>query len=67
MLVIAIAASALLACSVRAQSEPEDASPAPVIGYVDADRDGVNDRFRDQDGDGVNDLNDQPIPTTSPF
>ena len=56
MVVIAIAASALLACSANAQSGPESTSPAPIVGYVDADRDGVNDRFRDQDGDGVNDL-----------
>ncbi len=62
MVVIAIAASALLACSVCAQSGPADATPAPVVGYVDADRDGVNDRFRDEDGDGVNDRDGQPYP-----
>ena len=67
MVVIAIVASALLACSVRAQSGPEGASPAPVVGYVDADGDGVNDRFRDADGDGVNDRNGQPYPHHFPF
>ena len=69
MVVIAIVASALLACSVHAQSGPpeESASPAPIIGYVDADRDGVNDRFRDQDGDGVNDLDGKPYPHHFPF
>ena len=69
MVVIAIVASALLACSVYAQSGPpeESASPAPIVGYVDADRDGVNDRFRDRDGDGVNDLNGQSYPHHFPF
>ena len=63
MLLFAIAASVLLACFAAAQS----ASPAPVIGYVDADRDGVNDRFRDANGDGINDLTDQPYPHHFPF
>ncbi|MCY3667809.1 MAG: hypothetical protein OXH81_19275, partial [Gemmatimonadetes bacterium] len=69
MVVIAIVASALLACPVHAQSGPPEksASPAPIVGYVDADRDGINDRFRDQDGDGVNDLNGQPYPHHFPF
>ena len=63
MLLLAFAASALLACFAAAQSAP----PAPVIGYVDADRDGVNDRFRDANGDGINDLTDQPYPHHFPF
>ena len=31
-------------------------------GYADADRDGANDRFRDADGDGVDDLSGKPYP-----
>ena len=32
------------------------------IGYVDANRDGVNDRFADANGDGLNDIGGAPYP-----
>jgi hypothetical protein len=32
----------------------------PIIGYQDSDRDGFNDRFRDANGDGVNDVTNLP-------
>ena len=43
----------------KTPSQPHlaDTRKAPkVLGYVDLDRDGVNDRFRDANGDGVNDI-----------
>lgn len=36
--------------------ESERPAPRPEVGFVDADNDGVNDRFTDADGDGVNDI-----------
>jgi hypothetical protein len=38
------------------RQEPSDKKEA-FLGFVDADRDGINDRFRDSDGDGRNDVN----------
>ena len=49
----------LLPTLARAQS---DAALAAISGYVDADRTGTNDRFRDADGDGVNDVTGKPYP-----
>ena len=50
---------ALTLCSLPAGAQQEQPT---AIGYVDADRDGLNDRFRDKDGDGVNDIGQQPYP-----
>ncbi len=50
--IISIAASVVLA-----QGAP-GAAPAPA-GWVDHDGDGRHDTFRDQNGDGINDLNNQ--------
>ncbi|MCI0511703.1 hypothetical protein L0128_00635 [candidate division KSB1 bacterium] len=36
-----------------------DSSQFQPIGYVDANRDGINDRFVDANGDGINDLTQQ--------
>ena len=33
---------------------------AEAIGYIDEDRDGRNDRFRDSDGDGIDDIGQRP-------
>jgi len=35
---------------------PKEATETKVVGYVDANRDGLNDRFRDANGDGVDDV-----------
>lgn len=52
--------SAAAAMAADEGTTPAAETPAPqqerAIGYVDADRDGVNDRFRDADGDGRNDV-----------
>ena len=38
-------------------------APAPaLIGYVDGNRDGINDRFSDADGDGIDDISAKPYP-----
>ena len=37
----------------------DDSTAVTVVGYVDADTDGRNDRFRDADGDGRNDVTGQ--------
>lgn len=37
-----------------------DVPPGEIVGYIDADGDGRNDRFRDADGDGRNDVTDAP-------
>lgn len=42
-------------------AQPDSALTA-IAGYVDADRTGTNDRFRDADGDGVNDVTGKPYP-----
>lgn len=34
----------------------------PKPGFADTDRDGINDRFRDANGDGVDDVSDKPYP-----
>lgn len=39
-----------------------DSALAAIAGYVDAGRTGTNDRFRDADGDGVNDVSGKPYP-----
>lgn len=42
-------------------ASPASDSPAvSVIGYVDADLNGLNDHFRDANGDGVNDVSHKP-------
>jgi hypothetical protein len=46
-------------------ADPARKSEAPkvlVIGYSDANLDGVNDRFRDANGDGVDDVSGKPYP-----
>lgn len=53
---------ALAAFAVPQLAEAEEVDAQIPPGYVDDDRDGVNDRFRDADGDGVNDLNGQAYP-----
>ncbi|MDA0334332.1 MAG: hypothetical protein O2782_04120 [bacterium] len=45
----------------------DDSTPIAVIGYVDADGDGRNDRFRDADGDGRNDVTQQTYTHHFPF
>jgi hypothetical protein len=75
--------SLLLALSVGAPppvfaaDAPEEVAPKPqkpVIdravapgGYLDADRDGRNDHFRDADGDGVDDVSGRKYPHRFPF
>lgn len=47
----------------QAKEAPEavaKSEPAGPTGYIDADRDGVNDRFCDANGDGVNDVTGEP-------
>lgn len=39
-----------------------EAAKGSAPGYVDLNRDGVNDLFRDADGDGVNDVTKKPYP-----
>lgn len=39
-----------------------ESSAPDVIGYIDADRDGINDRFRDGNGDGINDVSSLAYP-----
>ncbi|MEW6749400.1 MAG: hypothetical protein AB1505_00290 [Candidatus Latescibacterota bacterium] len=45
-----------------AGEETQEPDRQTVRGYADQDRDGVNDRFRDADGDGVDDVSGQPYP-----
>ena len=40
----------------------QDASAPALIGYVDGNRDGINDRFSDADGDGIDDISAKPYP-----
>ncbi len=47
------------------KAQPTPAPKAPnikIIGFVDANKDGVNDRFVDANGDGKNDLTGKPYP-----
>ena len=44
-----------------------DQRPIQPVGYVDADRDGINDRFVDADGDGINDITKKSYPHRFPF
>ena len=58
---VSVAAMAVLS-PLLAEDAPE-ASRAPkaaVIGYADADLDGLNDRFRDANGDGLDDVSKKP-------
>lgn len=56
--------TALLALASLATAQPATPPAAPeeasgqqkFLGFVDADRDGINDRFRDADGDGRDDV-----------
>lgn len=62
LLVIALFALILCTLPAMAQDEQSAANNTALIGYADADRDGRNDRFRDADGDGINDLGQIPYP-----
>ena len=62
---VSIALASLMALGLPAKSDADtEADSAPAdggqevagVGYVDADGDGANDRFRDSDGDGVCDV-----------
>lgn len=53
--VMLVAAAAAAAVAAEAPSWPKP-------GFADSDRDGVNDRFRDANGDGVDDVSGKPYP-----
>jgi hypothetical protein len=59
LLLFALFAFALSTLPVGAQQQQ---SAPDVVGYVDEDRDGLNDHFRDHDGDGRNDIGQRPYP-----
>lgn len=62
----AFAAFAALAQPVKKPSLPQEqnvSKSTPVshsVGFIDKNRDGINDRFQDADGDGRNDLDGKP-------
>jgi hypothetical protein len=63
--IVVLGASAGRADEPANQDKPE-AAVGPV-GYADEDRDGRNDRFRDADGDGVDEVSGSPYPHQFPF
>ena len=46
----------------KSPSKPKAKVEKKFIGFEDKNGDGINDRFRDADGDGRNDVNNQPYP-----
>ena len=44
------------------EAPPQDVAPPQPRGYVDLDRDGLNDRFRDANGDGIDDVGGRSYP-----
>ena len=51
----------VILCMGSAYAQQDAPAPA-LIGYVDGNRDGINDRFRDADGDGIDDISAKPYP-----
>ena len=51
----------VILCMGSAYAQQDAPAPA-LIGYVDENRDGINDRFRDADGDGIDDISAKPYP-----
>lgn len=48
--------------SVRAEDKPASKHSVEPPGFVDTDKDGINDRFHDANGDGINDVTGKPYP-----
>lgn len=51
----------------QAVSKSPVQKPQRVIGFVDKNHDGINDRFADADGDGTNDVDGKPYPHSFRF
>jgi len=59
-LLCTVALAILLSDGLAQGQSGSDTLKAQLLGYVDANRDGLNDRFRDANGDGVNDVDLKP-------
>ena len=59
---LASLAVAQLAAPPPADQQDTSDKKEPLLGFVDADRDGINDRFRDADGDGRDDVSGKAYP-----
>lgn len=64
MALLALASPALTQPAASPPADPQDASHKKEVflGFVDANRDGINDRFRDAEGDGRDDVSGTPYP-----